>query len=419
MEPLLENLKRNSRSERIAFYIGVIKNVIKSLPQKKAEKYADPISILEGKIADFVSQHPGFEGASDITPSSTDEDDEDTDELPECEGGFETGDIISFELGGPDFSEISGALSEVAAEHEAFLLRKHFEYGAHFDYNAYENKVANFFAIIGKGIADLTINLGKGIADVSGNVVKQLGRGFVYTGAGVTAAYASVRQTTSHTGDTKWTHTELALSPKELISAYGGQGVFSHDTCYSLFDTKVIISRFQGDGRQHAEVYKQLVAERAKLWEPYLSHYADTVGEWYPVVMGRCMPFGNAGSRDYFQAVDEESVSEMWNYEPSMNDTEADFFTGVKNKFRTHDGDVRIKPKAMFCSKFVAAVWSSVIGNPTSSPDETVRHSDVNKLFPFNPGACSPWSMAQWLTKSSNKYWKSCIAHTSTLRSCR
>lgn len=180
-------------------------------------------------IRTWTDYNPGFNQAAAVRPPS--ELDGGNESLPLCEGPLQAGDILTFEIGGPDFAKISSALSEEAAEIEAFKLRQHFEYGQHFKYGKhfdsyngtrYSKKVADFFANLGKGSADVVINIGKGLVDLTANVLEAVGgKAFVYTGAGITAVYASARQTTSHTGGTKWTHTEMALGPEHLISAYG------------------------------------------------------------------------------------------------------------------------------------------------------------------------------------------------------
>lgn len=429
----LQLLRENVRQESMPFQLGLLLGAMHHIPADKQAKYEVPLAKINTAIQAWISRNPGFMGAAGVRPPS--ELDGDNETLPQCRGPLQAGDILTFEVGGPDFAEISGALSETAAESEALELRQHFEYGfglhfeygEHFDsydgpaYKRYSKRVADFFANLGKGAADVVINIGKGLGDLTANVFKALGKGFVYTGAGVTALYASVRQTTSHTGDTKWTHTELALGPRTLMSAYGDVGIQSHSAC-NLHHTKIVISRFQGDGLVDASNYGTIVGHRAELWSQTLDHYGDTIGQWHRVILGKCLNVvGNAGQTDYWEAVTSAKVNEMWDYSPTYDEDEQGFWEGVKNSFRTHDSDGRrVKPKAMFCSKFVAALWSSVIGNPTVNPDEPVRHADVNKMLPWNPGACSPWTMVQWLTGANGrKYWKSCIADTAMWSPCR
>lgn len=431
-DTLLELLNENARAETLDGRIGSLLTVLSELSRSEGTKYRSAVDKLRAAIDEWRSRNAGFVGADRARPAT--ENDGGSDPLPQCDGAFEAGDIVTFEVGGPNFNDISAALSSTAATAEALELRRHFDYGfghhfkygEHFDsyegewYKTYSKRVADFFANAGKGVADVAINVGKGVGDITANVGKALGKGFVYTGAGVTAVYASVRQTTSHTDNTKWTHTEIATGEKMLLSAYGDAGVTEHSAC-NLHATQIIISRFQGDGLVDAARYRSIAAGRAKMWSKQLDHYADSVGEWHRVIFGKCINvLGNAGHEDYWKAVTDAKVQEMWDYAPAEENRETGFWEGVKNNVRTHDANgTRVKPKAMFCSKLVSAIWSSTIGNPTESPNEPVRHASVNKLLPFNPGACSPWTMAQWLTGSEGrKYWTSCIADTRTYKPC-
>eukprot|EP00435_Cladocopium_sp_Y103_P064477 s1874_g26.t1 len=242
--------------------------------------------------------------------------------------------------------------------------------------------------------------------------------GVFWTGEKMTAIYANQRQTTEHTDKSiKFTHTELGVG-KNLLSTAGGGGVGRFPLCYGGFTNRqghLIISRFVGDGTVDAEKYRKLAAQRALMWEPYLSHYSDTAGQWYRSVVGKCLSIlGTPGQSDYFEAVTPEAVKEMWDYTPSPEDSEKAFLQAIQDSFRTHkevEGNrERVKPKAMFCSKFVSAIWSSTIGNPTNDPNATVRSRDLKIMMPVNPGACSPWTVVQWIvSKSGRKSWKSCV----------
>lgn len=139
------------------------------------------------------------------------------------------------------------------------------------------------------------------------------------------------------------------------------------------------------------------------------------MGQWYRSVVGKCLNIlGTPGNSDYFEAVTPEVVKEMWDYTPSFEDSERSFLKAIQDSFRTYkkvEGkSERVKPKAMFCSKFVSAIWSSTIGNPTNDPNATVRSRDLKIMLPFNPGSCSPWTIVQWIvSKSGRKSWKSCV----------
>ncbi|CAE7463181.1 unnamed protein product, partial [Symbiodinium pilosum] len=229
----------------------------------------------------------------------------------------------------------------------------------------------------GKLVADTLYNAGKLTWDMTRNVGKVLGKMGIWTGAGVARLYSRVRQTTPHTNQTRWTHTELGISDGMSISAYGNLGVESTLLCGS--EGQMVVSRFVGDGTVNATAYRQLAADRAAMWKPYLGHYSATVGQWYRVVVGKCKAMlGTPGQSDYFEAVTPAQVEEMWNYTPTLNQTESGFWEGLQNNFRTHDKNgTRLKPKAMFCSKFAAAVWSSTIGNPTAIPTAKPRTRDL------------------------------------------
>lgn len=439
MDAILDDLCQNAGEHQSAFLITSLDNRVRQLPDNKVVKYKLAIVTLTRALSLYQSLHPHFDASAFHPPV---EDDGGTDPLPQCSGPIQAGDILTFENGGPDFSEISSELSKTAANHEALQLRLMFDYGLNFEHKlhyeyrtpaqdaAFSAKVGEFFKNLAKGGADCCINMGKGIGnavlfvgkvagDVLANTGMQLARGLTFTGAGITAGYASVRQTTSHTGTTKFTHSELALS--EHAATQGPGGAVAICDVYRV-PGKIIVSRFSGDKghviRNSSTSMQLLAAHRADQWWPYLQHYADTVGQWHRVVFGKCFnTFGNSGDPDYWQAVTDEKIKEMWDYTPTDEQNREGFWKGVRDSIKktatgaTHDANQqRLKPKAMFCSKFTAAVWSSVIGNPTEDPDAPVRHDDVNKMFPLNPGACAPWSMVQWLLSARGRQsWDSCL----------
>ncbi|CAE7193274.1 ANKRD50 [Symbiodinium sp. CCMP2592] len=431
---------RNCKEDELDFYAAALYQLIEGVKKDQPvefKKFDDELAILQEKLSDVVTEKmvkmvsQDDMGGDDDTP------------LPACPAdfGIEAGDFLTFSYGGPNFEEAGGIMKEIAFEDEAMQLRIHYSYGPYFDYSQtfnttsdveYKNrtlgsKVGRFFelswkhtlnAIVraGKAVGDLTANGGKLLWDMTVNAGKVLGKMAMWTGAGVAKVYSRVRQTTPHTNQTKWTHTEMGIGGGRTISAYG-RGVYSNGFPVCKNPGEIVISRFVGDGTVNAAAYRKLAAERALMWEPYLGHYADTVGQWHRAVFGHCMSWlGTPGKSEYFEAVTPERVEEMWNYTPSEQDTERGFFDGMRDNFRTHastnhSNHTRIKPKAMFCSKLVAAVWSSTIGNPTASPDAQPRSEDLKKMFPFNPGACSPWTLVQWLlSKKGRETWHSCIA---------
>ncbi|CAE7231674.1 Gbp5 [Symbiodinium sp. CCMP2456] len=438
MEPLIKVLSSNCKEEELDFYAAALYQLIEELKKDrptKYKKYDDELAILQEKLADVVTekvsklvpQDDNDMGADDGTP------------LPVCPADFriQDGDFLTFEDGGPDFQEISG---DFAWEAEALELRLHYSYGPHFDYSqtfnttsdvtfknrTFGSKVGRIFELswkhtlntivrAGKGLADLAANAGKFLWDMTKNAGKVLRKMGIWTGAGVARIYAHVRQTTPHTNQTKWTHTEMGIGDGYSISAYANLGVYQGASRVCGNSGQIVVSRFVGDGTVNAAAYRKLAAERARMWQPYLTkHYAATVGQWHRVVVGHCKSWlATPGKSEYFEAVTPERVEEMWKYIPSVNDTEKGFFEGMRDNFRTHvsnkDGRARrIKPKAMFCSKFVSAVWSSTIGNPTAVPDAQPRSEDLKKMFPFNPGACSPWTLVQWLlSKKGRETWHS------------
>lgn len=358
MHDIVNLLMKPIMSTDVSAQIFEIWRLIDDMPESKVHKYFNAIVLLTTRMDSWQ------EGETDTWRDTGSEPEPDTDpdhdmltayDIPKCEGGFEPGDLVSFVEGGPDFEAISR------------------------DY--------------------------KGYANASSFSKKWLYRGI----SNVTKRYAQTKQTTRYTGDTHWTHTELVSGTNEMISAYSDKGVVAHDICDEAieggwFRGPVMIHRYLG-----LEKYKSLAAARAKMWMPYLKHYGDTIGQWYSVVLGKCVNrFIYAGEVDYWKAVTTEMVEAMWKH----NSTHAskDFLAGMRNSFRTHDSVGRIKPKAMFCSKFAAAVWSSVIGNPTEQADAKVNIDDVNRQFPLRPGSCSPWAVTQWMVKrSSRPFWHSCI----------
>jgi len=450
MEPILKVLKTNCKDDEKDFYIVALLELVDKMKEEKKQKYATAVDLLQKQAALTV-------GEDIIAAAATEEADEnetDASELPECEANMviKAGDIVTMEVGGPNMANISASLSKKAAEDEALQLQQHFEYKRHFDYNAtyntstnvsweerdWKSKTKRFFELaakhtantmirVGKGVADLGINFGKGVADVTMNAGRMMGKFFVWTGSVVTKTYAKQRQTTARTGATLWTHSEIGVGDNILMSSYSETGVGKSDICSSgsvelaSGNGRVIISRFEGDGTVDKDAYRALAAERALLWEPYLNNHASTVGEWHRAVVGKCLSvFGTPGSSEYFEAVDDSKVKEMWDYTPSVNETEEAFYQGIIDSMRTHDkSGQRVKPKAMFCSKFVAAVWSSTVGNPTDASDAEPRTRDLKEMMPFNPGACSPWTIAQWLlSKKGSKSWKSCVADPVTWNPC-
>jgi len=438
MEPLIKVLSSNCKEEELDFYAAALYQLIEELKKNrptKYEKYDDELAILQEKLSDVVT-----EKVAKLVPQDDMGADDDA-PLPVCPADLrvEAGDFMTFEYGGPNFQEMAGMMSEVAWEGEALELRLHYSYGPYFDYSqtfnttsdvAFKNrtfgsKVGRVFELswkhtlntivrAGKGLADLAANAGKFFWDMTRNAGKVLGKMGVWTGAGVARIYAHVRQTTPHTNQTKWTHTEMGIGDGYSISAYGDGVQRGSRVCGN--PGQIVVSRFVGDGTVNAAAYRKLAVERALMWQPYLDHYADTVGQWHRAVVGHCKSWlGTPGKSEYFEAVTPARVAEMWNYTPSVDEAEKGFFEGMKDNFRTHvsnnQSTTRIKPKAMFCSKFVAAVWSSTIGNPTALPDAQPRSEDLKKMFPFNPGACSPWTLVQWLlSKKGRETWHSCIA---------
>ncbi|CAJ1340831.1 unnamed protein product, partial [Effrenium voratum] len=139
------------------------------------------------------------------------------------------------------------------------------------------------------------------------------------------------------------------------MSAYSDAGVMGSRLCSDYRNKpvragKIIISRFVGDGTINARNYRSLTASRAQMWKPYLQHYADTVGQWHRVAVGKCLSiFGTPGQNDYFQAVTDEKVREMWDYVDTPENAESGFYEGIKDSFRTHkdveNATVRVKPK--------------------------------------------------------------------------
>mmetsp|Transcript_20292 Transcript_20292/g.48099 ORF Transcript_20292/g.48099 Transcript_20292/m.48099 type:complete len:543 (-) Transcript_20292:109-1737(-) len=442
MEPIVKVLSTNCLEKELDVYLAALIQLVERMEPKKKDKYREDLDELEKHVTerlapDVLAKEDDF--ADDGTP------------LPACPRDFavEAGDILSFEQGGPDFAEISSVISDFAANSDALKLQMHFSYGAHFSYeNTFNTSTdvewknrsiagkakrifeliwkhsANTAVKVGKIFADAGINLGKGVVDLLWNIGLVFGKFFTWTGAGITSVYGSQRQTTKHTGAVHFTHTELGVDRNQLMSAYSDAGVMGSRLCSDYRNKpvragKIIISRFVGDGTINARNYRSLTASRAQMWKPYLQHYADTVGQWHRVAVGKCLSiFGTPGQNDYFQAVTDEKVREMWDYVDTPENAESGFYEGIKDSFRTHkdveNATVRVKPKAMFCSKFAAAVWSSTIGNPTAQPAATPRAADLKKMLPFNPGACSPWTIAQWLTSASGrKYWRSCLADAS------
>lgn len=448
MDPVLDILKQNADDDQADFLVGALQSTLNKLPENKFQKYRQSLKDLQSRIAAYAEKNPRYKFAGQAKPAE-EEEDEGTEPLPVCTGPIMPGDIATFEVGGPDFSVVSQFLHETAAEHEALVLRRHFSYGKHLEYGRhfkyepffqapedeaahkrYAKKVANAFINLGKGATDVTINIAKGLADFTVNVGKGVGdvavfggqlvaKGFVYTGSGITAAYAGVRQTTTRTGEaTRFTHSEIATGVNTLSQGQGDSAICSQGRLHRSLQTQIIISRFTGNGHTvpnaTAQSHAQLAAHRAAMWDTYLDHHADTVGQWHRAVFGRCLNvMGNAGNPDYWKAVTEDKVQEMWDYEPTDEQNEAAFWRGVRwvhESFITHDANGRrVKPKAMFPSKFVSAVWSSVMGNPSEYPEADIRHADVNEMFPFNPGACSPWTLVKWMIgKKGSKYWHSC-----------
>ena len=234
MEPLIKVLSSNCKEEELDFYAAALYQLIEDLKRDrptKYEKYDDEFAILQEKLSDVVTEKvaklvPQDDmGADDATP------------LPVCPADLqvEAGDFLTYEYGGPDFQEISAMLSDFAAEGEALELRLHYSYGPYFDYSqtfnttsnvtfknrTFGSKVRRVFELswkhtlntivrAGKGLADLAANAGKFLWDMTRNAGKVLGKMGVWTVAGVTRIYSHVRQTTPHTNQTKWTHTEIS-----------------------------------------------------------------------------------------------------------------------------------------------------------------------------------------------------------------
>jgi len=439
MEPIMKVLTTNCRKEELQYYLAAILQLISRMPEeKKTETYKEELDHLQEQVVTMLE---------DEAMTGTGELEDDEEPLPECDTAMhiEAGDVVSFQIGGPDFEEVSEALGDMREEKTQIKL--HFSYGRHFNYStdpfntttedwsnrSLANKTmrglvvgakhfGNAFFKVGKAFADAGINLFKGIGDLALNLVKVMGKGVFWSGERVTSIYANVKQTTPHTNKSiKFTHTEMAVDDNVLIMAAFPKGVQKYNLCSRyggpLRQGYVVISRFVGDGTVDAAKYRALAAQRAKMWQPYLTHYSDTVGQWYRTVLGWCLSVaGTPGSKDYFQAVTPEAVKEMWDYDSTEEDADQGFWMSIKDSFRTHrtnqEGNrERVKPKAMFCSKFVAAVWSSTIGNPTNDPNATARSRDLKAMLPFNPGACSPWTVLQWIvSKQGRKSWKSCVA---------
>jgi len=451
MEPIIKVLRSNCKKEELSFYIVALKELMEQMEKgqhQKFEKYDDELAILKKKLEDTTSDLVDEE-LEKVKSQSEDYADDDT-PLPACADDFhvEPGDVLTNEWGGPDFKEIAYLLTNEAMKGEALRLKKHSVYRWHFDYEStfntstdvsYSNrsrgdKVLRIFTLAwqhsanlaikaGKFIGDVTINGGKLVWDIVANSGKILGKAGLFALHPLMRLYSKVKQTTPHTGDTRWTHTELAVYKDYTMSAVEPGGVrMMGAMCGS--PGQIIVSRFVGDGTVDAKAYRDLAASRALFWQPYLSHYADTVGQWYRVVAGEFLPsFGNPGDSEYFEAVSQTKVKEMWDYVPTLYDSEEDFYNGLaanneKNATNTSASNtsasnktMNSKPKAMFCSKFAAAVWSSTIGNPTEVPNATARYRDLKIMFPMTPGATSPWELARWLLgKKGRKSWKSCLA---------
>eukprot|EP00913_Durusdinium_trenchii_P011820 g11102.t1 len=465
MDPVLGLLTSNCRKEELSFYLAGLAELIKKMKKEgKIDRYQAELEELQKHVTDTLEE-------------------DDTEPLPRCDLNMpvEARDIVTFEVGGPDFEkDVSqtlrlgqrDVLSREGDGTEALRLNKlTFSYGPHFDYSNTFNTSspeketvnetkgakakrytvlglkhgANAFVKVCKAFADVGWNLLKGIGDLGIFLGKVVGKSAVWTGAKVTALYAHVRSKGgSHVCQRGNEALRLAIGKNQLQAAVYPDGVQEQDLCwmgepkprsgYGVRGDQIIISRFVGDGTLDAQKYRTLAAERAKM------HYSDTVGQWHRAVFGRCIKsWGTPGDPDYFEAVTPEKIKEG-----SEREAEKDFYEGAQGDgkptwksyfkgkwkstkastykaFHTHDKEGRrLKPKAMFCSKYAAAVWSSAIGNPTADPDAAVRAADLRKMMPFNPGACSPWTLVRWIVSKSGpcekpsttgrKAWKSCIA---------
>lgn len=444
MTPVLELLSTNCRKEELGYYYAGIIQLIERMPENKKEKYKEQLKKLEDLVADKLT--------NEVAAIEEEEYEDDDVPLPSCESGMtiEEGDIVTWENYGPNFEEASGMIGDYKNEHLEYKLRM--SYGSRMNYSktpfntstntSWSSRTlgskakrllvlsakycGNAFFKVGQAFADAGINTFLGIADLGLLLGTVMARGVFWTGERMTAIYANQRQTTAHTDRIKFTHTELGVG-KNLLTTAGSGGVARFPLCYgghSHREGHLVLSRFVGDGTVDAKKYRKLAAQRALMWEPYLNHYSDTVGQWYHV-LGKCISIvGEPGSSDYFEAVTPEVVKEMWDYTPSFeDDSEKGFVEGIEDSFRTHKevkgNSERVKPKAMFCSKFVSAIWSSTIGNPTNDPNATVRSRDLKTMLPFNPGSCSPWTIVQWLVSTSGrKSWKSCVADLAKFNPC-
>lgn len=436
MTPVLELLSTNCRKEELGYYFAGIIQLIERMPENKKEKYKEQLKKLQDLVSDQLT--------NEVAAVEEEEYEDDDVPLPTCETGMtiEEGDIVTWENYGPNFEEASGMIGDYKNKHFEYKLRM--SYGSRMNYSkipfntstntSWNNRTlgskakrflvlsakycGNAFFKVGQAFADAGINTFLGIADLGLLLGTVMARGAFWTGERMTTIYANQRQTTEHTAKSiKFTHTELGVGKNRLTTA-GGRGVGSFPLCYRGISQRkghVVISRFVGDGTVDAQKYRKLAAQRALMWEPYLNHYSDTVGQWYRSVVGKCLNIlGTPGNSDYFEAVTPEVVKEMWDYTPSFEDSERSFLKAIQDSFRTYkkvEGkSERVKPKAMFCSKFVSAIWSSTIGNPTNDPNATVRSRDLKIMLPFNPGSCSPWTIVQWIvSKSGRKSWKSCV----------
>ncbi|CAK9009836.1 unnamed protein product [Durusdinium trenchii] len=357
---------------RLSFYLAGLAELIKKMKKEgKIDRYQEELEELQKHVTDTL----------EVQAITIDEDydtwhnqrEDDTEPLPRCDLNMpvearearDAGDIVTFEVGGPDFEkdvsqtlrlgqrdvlsrEGDGSWTQMNAEAEALRLNKlTFSYGPHFDYSNTFNTSspeketvnetkgakakrytvlglkhgANAFVKVCKAFADVGWNLLKGIGDLGIFLGKVVGKSAVWTGAKVTALYAHVRQTTPHTDKIHWTHTELAIGKNQLQAAVYPDGVQEQDLCwmgepkprsgYGVRGDQIIISRFVGDGTLDAQKYRTLAAERAKMWAKHLKHYSDTVGQWHRAVFGRCIKsWGTPGDPDYFEAVTPEKIKE-------------------------------------------------------------------------------------------------------------
>ncbi|CAK8991387.1 unnamed protein product [Durusdinium trenchii] len=328
MDPVLGLLTSNCRKEELSFYLAGLAELIKKMKKEgKIDRYQEELEELQKHVTDTL----------EVQAITIDEDyEDDTEPLPRCDLNMpvEAGDIVTFEVGGPDFEkDVSQTLTQMNAEAEALRLNKlTFSYGPHFDYSNTFNTSspeketvnetkgakakrytvlglkhgANAFVKVCKAFADVGWNLLKGIGDLGIFLGKVVGKSAVWTGAKVTALYAHVRQTTPHTDKIHWTHTELAIGKNQLQAAVYPDGVQEQDLCwmgepkprsgYGVRGDQIIISRFVGDGTLDAQKYRTLAAERAKMWAKHLKHYSDTVGQWHRAVFGN---LGHDFSKDF------------------------------------------------------------------------------------------------------------------------